>query len=223
MGAPRLAFETLETLKPRRFPETLKPDRAHTGPVMHWLRDQLPHIVTGACVALILVFLPRKVRLWLQGLIFTVLVPGVVAFFLPQWLRTTPAAGGWWSLVWILFAAGAAIYLRCLVDFLRAGGTPAIFFTRPLRAALGEEPKQVVRSGFYRYSRNPMYLGVFAAIAGQACVYRSRTIAIYLLIAITFFHCVVVFLEEPHLARARGPAYDDYRRRVPRWLGLPRQ
>ncbi len=159
--------------------------------------------------------------LWLQGLIFTVLVPGVVAFYVPQTLRNGPAAGGWWSLGWILFALGALIYLRCLLDFLLAGGTPAIFFTRPIRAVLGAEPQQVVRSGLYRYSRNPMYLGVFVAIAGQAIVYRSRGIALYLLIAVVFFHCVVVFLEEPHLARARGPAYDDYRRRVPRWFRIP--
>jgi protein-S-isoprenylcysteine O-methyltransferase Ste14 len=161
--------------------------------------------------------------LWLQGLIFSILVPGVVAFYVPQELRNGhAAAGGWWSLGWIAFVLGALIYLRCLFDFLRAGGTPAIFFTRPVRAVLGEEPNQVVRSGLYRYSRNPMYLGVFIAIAGQALVYRSIRIAIYLLIAVVFFHCVVVFIEEPHLARARGSAYDDYRRRVPRWLGLPR-
>lgn len=160
--------------------------------------------------------------LWLRGLIFTVLVPGVVAFFLPQRLRTAPAPGGWWSLGWILFALGALIYLRCLLDFLLAGGTPSIFFTRPIRTLIGEEPRQLVRNGLYRFSRNPMYLGVLLAIAGQAAVYRSLRIALYFLIAALFFHGVVVFLEEPHLARVRGPAYNDYRRRVPRWLGLPR-
>ncbi len=160
--------------------------------------------------------------LWVRAIVFSVLVPGVVAFFVPQWLRTTPAAGAWWSLGWIAFGVGAAIYLRCLFDFLRAGGTPAVFFTRHARALLGEEPKEVVRGGLYRYSRNPMYLGVFIAIAGQAVVYRSTRIVIYLLIAVAFFHCVVVFLEEPHLARERGRSYEEYCRRVPRWLGLPR-
>jgi len=160
--------------------------------------------------------------LWLRGLIFTILGPGVVAFYVPQTLRRGPVPGGWWSLGWILFALGALIYLRCLLDFLRAGGTPSIFFARPVRALMGEEPQQVVRSGLYRYTRNPMYLGVLTAIAGQAIVYRSRGIAVYLAIAMVFFHCVVVFLEEPHLARVRDPAYAEYRRRVPRWLGLPR-
>ncbi|HUB18968.1 MAG TPA: isoprenylcysteine carboxylmethyltransferase family protein [Acidobacteriaceae bacterium] len=160
--------------------------------------------------------------LWLQGLIFTILVPGVVGFYVPQTLRRGPAPGGWWTLGWILFALGALIYLRCLVDFLRAGGTPAIFFTEPIGPVIGREPRQVVRSGFYRWSRNPMYAGVLAAIAGQVVVYRSERIAVYLVIAALAFHGVVVFLEEPHLARVRGPAYDEYRRRVPRWLGIPR-
>jgi len=160
--------------------------------------------------------------LWLQGIVFSLLIPGVVAFFVPQWLRTGHAVGGWWSPGWILFAIGTLIYVRCLVDFLHAGGTPAIFFTQPVRAVLGEEPPQVVRKGLYRWSRNPMYLGVLIVIAGQAIVYRSRAITIYLLIAMVAFHCVVVFIEEPHLARARGPAYHDYRKHVPRWIGLTR-
>ena len=37
------------------------------------------------------------------------------------------------------------------------------------------------------------------------------------------FRLVVVLLEEPHLARIRGPAYEEYRRRVPRWIGLARE
>jgi len=159
--------------------------------------------------------------LWLQGLVFTVLVPGVVAFYVPQTLCRGPAPGGWLSVGWILFALGAAIYFRCLADFVISGGTPAIFFTRPIGALIGEEPPRVVEKGLYRYSRNPMYVGVITAIAGQAIVYRSRNITVYAAIAALTFHCIVVFLEEPHLARVRGPAYDDYRRRVPRWLGLP--
>lgn len=160
--------------------------------------------------------------LWLRGMVFSVLVPGVVAFYVPQAMRRGPAAGGWWSLGWVAFAAGTAIYVRCLMGFLAAGGTPAIFFTRPIRWMLGEEPRGVVRSGLYRYSRNPMYLGVLLVIAGQACVYRSRNIAEYAVGAAIIFHLVVVLLEEPHLMRARGNEYADYRRRVPRWLGLPR-
>lgn len=158
--------------------------------------------------------------LWLRGLVFTVLVPAVVAVLVPQELRTGPQPAGAWALGWILFGAGAAVYLLCLAGFLAAGGTPAIFFSRAASWLLGAEPPRVVRTGLYRYSRNPMYLGVLCAIAGQAVAYRSRAIAIYLLCAALWFHLVVVWLEEPYLARKRGQAYEDYRAQVPRWLGV---
>ncbi|HXR97607.1 MAG TPA: isoprenylcysteine carboxylmethyltransferase family protein [Terriglobales bacterium] len=159
---------------------------------------------------------PLSLRI--RGFIFTVLVPGSVAVLIPQDLRSGAVPTGAWRLGWLLFAIGAALYLRCLADFVAAGGTPAIYFSRAARWLWGAEPQQVVHNGLYRYSRNPMYLGVLCAIAGQVVAYRSKAIAIYLLCAAVWFHLVVVFLEEPYLARKRGAAYDEYRSRVPRWL-----
>lgn len=158
--------------------------------------------------------------LWIRGLIFSVLVPGFVCLWVPQRIRQGhPAADGWWSLGWILFAAALLGYLQTLLSFLVAGGTPAIFFTKPIRFLLGEEPGKVVKGGLYRYSRNPMYISVLAAIAAQAIIYRSPRIAIYALLAALLAEIIVVFVEEPHLARVRGVDYLDYRRRVPRWFG----
>jgi protein-S-isoprenylcysteine O-methyltransferase Ste14 len=160
--------------------------------------------------------------LWLRGLIFTVLVPFVVGYLVPQNLRGSAAvATGAWQLGYLLFAAGALLYLWCLVCFLLAGGTPAVFFTRPLSFLIGKEPPDVVRTGPYRYSRNPMYVGVVAAIFGHALLYRSRPVLVYGACAAIVFYLVVVLLEEPHLRKARGEAYQAYLRRVPRWLGRP--
>jgi protein-S-isoprenylcysteine O-methyltransferase Ste14 len=161
--------------------------------------------------------------LWLRGIIFSVLAPGVVGVLVPQWLRQgREAAGGWWQLGWVLFGAAVLVYARSLLSFLASGGTPAIFFTRPLRAVLGEEPHVLVRGGLYRFSRNPMYVAVFTAIIAQVAIYKEGDIAIYAAVMAVAFHLVVVFIEEPHLARERGPEYEEYCRRVPRWLGWPR-
>ncbi len=158
--------------------------------------------------------------LWLRGLLFTILVPFVVGYAVPQSLRTPGAAApGIWQFGSILIAAGALLYLWCLVCFLLAGGTPAIFFTRHLGFLLGEEPPDVVRTGPYRYSRNPMYVAVVAAIFGQAALYRSRELLIYGAAAALAFEIVVVFLEEPHLRKVRGAGYEQYLRAVPRWIG----
>jgi len=163
------------------------------------------------------------VMLWVQGILFTVLVPGVVAIWAPLAINGgQPLATGAWRLGWIPLLAGVALYLRCLASFLAAHGTPAIFFTRPLRFVLGEEPAALVQGELYRFSRNPMYLAVVVTIFGQATLFASRRIALYGVAVAIFFHLVVVLLEEPHLRAKQGETYDDYCRRVPRWLGLGR-
>jgi protein-S-isoprenylcysteine O-methyltransferase Ste14 len=136
----------------------------------------------------------------------------------PFLISDRPAKGGLWNIGWVLVTIGAAIYGLCLVNFLLSGGTPAIFFTRPVRFLLGEEPAIVVQGGLYRFSRNPMYIGVVTAIFGQALVFGSIDIALYGAAVWLFFHLAVVFIEEPHLRKERGAAYEEYCRRVPRWF-----
>ena len=161
--------------------------------------------------------------LWVRGLIFTVLVPAVVGVYIPVSLDpNAQRQGGAWDTGWALIALGTLIYAMCLLHFLAAGGTPAIFFTRPLRFLIGEEPSKLVSQGLYRFSRNPMYVGVLLVIAGQAVVFESRPLAVYAGAVFVCFHLVVVFVEEPHLRATRGPAYEMYCRTTPRWLGLPR-
>ncbi len=158
--------------------------------------------------------------LWLRGLIFTALVPFAVGYLVPQDLRgAAGVAPGLWQAGYVLAAAGTALYLWCLVCFLLAGGTPAIFFTRHLSFLLGKEPPDVVRTGPYRFSRNPMYVAVAAAIFGQALLYRSLRLFLYGVSVALAFHLVVVLIEEPHLRKTRGPGYAAYLRSVPRWLG----
>ncbi|MFB3829110.1 MAG: isoprenylcysteine carboxylmethyltransferase family protein [Bryobacteraceae bacterium] len=162
--------------------------------------------------------------LWIRGLIFTALEPVAVAWILPA--AIDPGAhrrGGFWDAGWVLIAGGGMTYLLCLGRFLAAGGTPAIFFSRALRWVLGEEPARLVTGGLYRYSRNPMYLGVLLVVFGQAIVFASPVLAVYGGGVFVFFHLVVVWLEEPHLRAARGQSYELYCRTVPRWVGLPRR
>ena len=157
--------------------------------------------------------------------IFTILVPGYIAGYLPWSIGPRHlSAGPLWHLIGsLLIATGILIYAHCALRFYTAHGTPAIFFTKPLRHLIGEEPSQLVRSGLYRYSRNPLYLGVLTIIFGQACLFASRSIALYGLFVFACFHAVVVLVEEPHLRRRDPDAYRVYTESAPRWLGLPRR
>jgi protein-S-isoprenylcysteine O-methyltransferase Ste14 len=161
--------------------------------------------------------------LLLRLALFTVLVPGVVAGYLPWSLGPRRLAPGPWQFGWLLVALGALVYILCAARFFAANGTPAIFFIRPLRALVGEEPSSLVRSGLYRYSRNPMYLGVLLVILGQACIFASRAILEYAVFVFLCFHLVVVLLEEPHLRSREPAAYDTFVRSTPRWLGPHRK
>jgi protein-S-isoprenylcysteine O-methyltransferase Ste14 len=164
----------------------------------------------------------RDIVLWMRGLVFTALAPLVVAGWLPAAVDPfRRARAGAWMAGWVLVAAGAAIYGACLIRFLAAGGTPAIFFTRPLRGLIGEAPPRLVDAWLYQFSRNPMYLGVVLAVVGQAIAFASLPTAQYALFLWFMFHIVVIVLEEPHLRERFGPAYDEYCHRVPRWLGPP--
>jgi protein-S-isoprenylcysteine O-methyltransferase Ste14 len=155
----------------------------------------------------------------IRGLIFTALVPFVVGAWVPSIVDPLRRVqGGGWNAGWALVAAGATMYALCLVRFLASGGTPAIFFTRPLRGLIGEEPHTLVQGWLYRLTRNPMYVGVLLAVFGQAIVFASRAAAVYGVALWLWFHLVIVLLEEPHLRELYGSAYDEYCRRVPRWL-----
>jgi protein-S-isoprenylcysteine O-methyltransferase Ste14 len=147
----------------------------------------------------------------LKNLLFTVLVPATVAFYVPlSMVRGRPSATGAAAVpAAIVFAAGAAIYLWCLWDFATFGrGTPA-----PIDA-----PKKLVVRGLYRYVRNPMYVGVLTMILGWVLCFPAPDLAFYGLAVAAGFHLFVVLYEEPTLRRKFGQEYDEYRARVGRWL-----
>ncbi len=150
--------------------------------------------------------------LFLKNLLFTIVVPGTVAIAVPVFAFSHPAAvevslnsaaGA------LLLLIGASIYLWCLWDFASFGrGTPA-----PI-----DPPKQLVVRGLYRYTRNPMYVGVLLVIFGWAVLFESLDLGIYGLAVANCFHLFVVLYEEPHLKRVLGQSYEQYCSRVSRWL-----
>ena len=153
-------------------------------------------------------------KLFLKSLVFTLCVPGVVGGCVPWFaVRSRDAATGWpFTFGLALLGFGAAVYLWCAFDFALFGrGTPA-----PIDA-----PKRLVVRGLYRFSRNPMYVGVTAAIVGWSLLYSARPVLIYGACVAAGFQLWVKFYEEPHLTRVFGAEYSEYCARVGRWLTLP--
>jgi protein-S-isoprenylcysteine O-methyltransferase Ste14 len=157
--------------------------------------------------------------LLLKNLLFTVLVPGFVAGWVPfvYLLRRTPPppAGSWpYWLAAPLLLAGVLVYLACVWVFATNGrGTPA-----PI-----DPPKKLVTRGLYRWVRNPMYLGVLLVVLGETVLFRHLTLLLYLVFLASAFQILVVAYEEPVLRQRYGALYSDYCNRVNRWWpGRPR-
>ena len=76
----------------------------------------------------------------------------------------------------------------------------------------------IVDTGPYRFTRNPIYLGMMLGLVGLAIAFNS----LWLLGALVPFDLVirygVVAREEVYLERRFGDVYGSYRRRVRRWL-----
>jgi protein-S-isoprenylcysteine O-methyltransferase Ste14 len=135
-------------------------------------------------------------------------------WLLPSWLgfrvdtaRTAP----WRWIAALPSVLGFAVALRCIWDFGHTGhGTPAPF----------APPQRLVVVGFYRYVRNPMYVGFFTGWIGLWIVFGranwSLTVgAVAVVLGVALF---VRLYEEPTLRRMFGADYDEYCRHVRRWL-----
>ncbi len=150
----------------------------------------------------------------LKTLIFTILVPGTVAFVVP-WLLLQQSGGlvfmfpSLWLAGFLPLLLGVGLYLWCAGAFTFIGkGTPA-----PIDA-----PKFLVKEGPYQWVRNPMYLAVLSIVIGQAILFRSFLLVGYALLVGLVVHLFVVLVEEPSLRHQFGESYESYLRTVPRWL-----
>lgn len=78
--------------------------------------------------------------------------------------------------------------------------------------------QKLVIIGPYAYVRNPMLLGVFLVLAGEALLFQSWALLIYLLVFIVINAFYFPLSEEKGLLKRFGEDYADYKRNVPRFI-----
>jgi protein-S-isoprenylcysteine O-methyltransferase Ste14 len=91
---------------------------------------------------------------------------------------------------------------------------------RSFEQVSGVETGELVKSGPYRYSRNPQVVGWGLSLLGVALTGRSPK-ALLLVVAFFFVHRLHSITEERHLEHVFGEEYRRYRAEVPRFLDLP--
>jgi protein-S-isoprenylcysteine O-methyltransferase Ste14 len=139
--------------------------------------------------------------------------PGILLAYLPWWITRfhVPMAEPRWqkAAAFLLIALGLTPLFESIVRFIRIGlGT--LVPTTPT--------EYLVVSGLYRYVRNPMYVGVMTALAGEVVLFESRVLLETALLVWLGIHLFICFYEEPTLARRYQEQYAVYKRNVPRWL-----
>ena len=117
----------------------------------------------------------------------------------------------WWiarAVGALLICGGLIPLLNSFAEFFKAGGTPVPVASPPV----------LVVSGFYRYVRNPIYVGFTAVLIGQALLFGSAGLLEYAVVAWAVGAAAVRWYEEPVLTRKFGDEYRAYRRAVPAWI-----
>jgi protein-S-isoprenylcysteine O-methyltransferase Ste14 len=145
---------------------------------------------------------------------FFAVAPGTVVGLVP-WLITRweiTGSGLPWRLLQaigvVLIVAGLIPPAHAFVQFVKAGGTPM-----PIAPT-----QRLVVTGFNRYVRNPMYLGLIVVMLGQALLFGSLALVLW---AAAFWIITASFVrwyEEPTLVDEYDGEYEEYRRHVHAWL-----
>jgi protein-S-isoprenylcysteine O-methyltransferase Ste14 len=128
--------------------------------------------------------------------------------------RSTPAIQVNETLRIVIAAALAALGGLSAVLGFRAFGR-AKTTVNPIKI---HEASALVTTGIYRYTRNPMYLGLALLLLGWG-VYLSAPWAFLVPIAFVLFITRFQIIPEERILRAKfGTAYTSYQQRSGRWL-----
>jgi protein-S-isoprenylcysteine O-methyltransferase Ste14 len=108
----------------------------------------------------------------------------------------------------VLFVAGALLAGWGWMTFHRAGTT----------RVPGAASTTLVTWGPYRFTRNPMYVGLSVAYLGEAALQHQLWPALLLPLTLAYLQWMIIPLEESRLRDVFGSAVDQYQARVRRWL-----
>jgi protein-S-isoprenylcysteine O-methyltransferase Ste14 len=131
----------------------------------------------------------------------------VVGFFLPG-LRLQGHHAGRIAAGALLLAAGLALGFPAVARFRRTGQDPAPWKPTP----------ELVFEGPFRYTRNPMYVGMVLLTLAAAAFSGRGFIALLAPVALAVVHYTAVLREEAYLSSKFGEPYLAYKAKVRRYL-----
>lgn len=158
----------------------------------------------------------EMISLFFRNLFFTIIQPGIVVGVIPFWILNDKVnsflvqqINFYHYMGVIFFVIGLVVMLICIINFAIQGrGT----------LSPADPPKKLVVSGLYKFSRNPMYVGVIMILIGESIFLQSNILWIYTFGIFIAFNVFIIFFEEPRLLKKFGVKYADYSKKVRRWV-----
>lgn len=144
--------------------------------------------------------------------------PPIVALFLALFMWLTPAVAGLVQVPYparvlcaiVLVCIGQGISIAGIVAFRRAKTT-----VNPIKASLASS---LVVRGVYRYTRNPMYVGLLMTLLAWAVFLANPVVVLWIVLFVLYITRFQIIPEERVLVSLFGAEYEAYKKCVGRWL-----
>ncbi len=122
--------------------------------------------------------------------------------------------GPWQTIVRVPVLGGALVAL----GFSFMMWARILFTSRNTTLFVGQLSSQLVCDGPFRFSRNPMYVGVMIFLVGLALWVGTWPFYLAVLVTFLFLNCFHIPREERMLRELFGERYLTYCKEVRRWL-----
>jgi protein-S-isoprenylcysteine O-methyltransferase Ste14 len=139
------------------------------------------------------------------------LITIAIGLLLQHFVRPLPLpieAPARYGVALVLLVAGIALIIGALQRFRSTGQNPEPWASTP----------EIISTGVYRFTRNPMYVSLGLLQAGIGVALGNGWIVSFVLVTWAGIYRIAIRHEEAYLEQKFGSAYTDYKASVRRWL-----
>ena len=156
-------------------------------------------------------FLIRSGNLFFKfrNVFFPIFILSVLLFTKPGLFLNNQALDKFVVTAGFIIALSGTIFRSLVIGFayIKRGGKDGCVYADNL-----------VTKGFYAHVRNPMYIGNFLILTGLGIIYGSIYVYLIVIPLFSFIYLSIVVTEENYLKKQFGKEYEEYCKRVPRFL-----
>ena len=113
-----------------------------------------------------------------------------------------------WTFAAVFLGVGVALLLAAFGLFQKTGQDPKPWEATP----------EIISTGIYAHTRNPMYVGMGFLQAGLGVALANGWVVLFVPVTCWVIGRIAIRHEEAYLTEKFGPVYTDYQRSVRRWL-----